>query len=87
MAFRSSNTNTLAAGDDYLSQALAAAKDKEARSLELRVRMTQVRLRPDENAQSDLLAYLQSFAEGRDTADWRDAMQLLKRPSGVPGGE
>lgn len=76
--FRSSSFSQ---GDDCIEQALAAARQREARSLELRTLVSRVRWRRDAAAELALSTLMSSLSEGRDTADWRDATEVLQRSS------
>jgi predicted ATPase len=70
-----------ARADDFLRQSLATAEKHEAKALELRALKTQVQWRASEETKAALLACLSAFTEGRDTVDWRDASEMLEKPS------
>lgn len=74
--------STPAAAEESILLAITAAQQRDAKSLELRARTTQVRRRPSEECKAALATHLSSLSEGRDTADWRDALELLEASAG-----
>jgi predicted ATPase len=74
-----------AAAEKCFEQALAVARDQQAKSWELRAATTMARMRLQQGRFDDARALLSPvyawFTEGFDTADLRDAKALLEQLS------
>ena len=79
MARGAARTRTVGAARQCFDRALEIARTQEARSVELRIAMSLVRLPAlDDEARDRLRALHASFTEGFDTKDLEDARTLLQ---------